>query len=98
MLLRESVEPVIDKQVLIDVLDECNHSYYSSTSMCCEAICEKLFYDHGIDARYKGRSIYVEDKKVAVVKVSLDGPQLLGMYDYIVCIWCIEGELNGRRK
>ena len=85
-LLGESVEPIIDKQVLIDVLDECNHSYYSSTSMCCETICEKLYYDHGIDARYTGRSIYVEDKKVAVVKVSLDGPQLLGMYDYIVCI------------
>lgn len=85
-LLGESAEPVIDKQVLIDVLDECNHAYYSNTSMCCEVICEKLFYDHGIDATYRGRSIYVGDKKVAVVKVALDGPQLLGMYDYIVCI------------
>ena len=70
--------------ILKDVLDTHNHCYYQNTAMCLDVICEDLYYNHGIDATYKGRSIYVGNVKLATIKVSKDGPDLVGMYDYII--------------
>lgn len=74
------------REILIQVLDEHNSCYYASTPMCLEVICEKLFYEYDIDARYRGRSIYIGDQKVAAVQVDKEGYQLVGMYGYKVFI------------
>ena len=74
------------KDTLYQVLEEHNSCYYASTSMCLECICEKLYYDYNIDARYRGRSIYIGDQKVATVQMEKEGYQLVGMYGYKVFI------------
>ena len=85
--IKEDISNVsIDKEIVIQVLEEHNHCYYQNTSMALECICEKLYYDHNIDARYKGRSIYVGEKKIATIKVDREGYNQVGMYDYIIFI------------
>lgn len=79
-------DTTIDKETVIKVLEEHNHSYYQDSTMALEMICEELFYHHNIDARYKGRSIYVGEKKIATIKVERDGPTMLGMYGYTLFI------------
>ena len=74
------------RETLIKVLDEHNYCYYADTSMCLEMICEKLYYEYGIDARYRGRTIYLEDKKLATVQMVKDGYQLVGMTNYRILI------------
>lgn len=76
----------IDKNIVIEVLEEHNHSYYQDSTMALEMICEKLFYHHNIDARYRGRSIYIGEKKIATIKVEREGPMMLGMYGYTLFI------------
>lgn len=71
---------------LIKVLDEHNYCYYADTSMCLEMICEKLYYEYGIDARYRGRTVYLNDQKLATVQMVKDGYQLVGMTGYKVFI------------
>lgn len=70
------------KEIIVKVLDSHNKCYYQDTSMALEIICEDLFYNHDIDARYKGRSIYVGEERIATIMVSREGPDLLGMYGY----------------
>ena len=74
------------KDTLYRVLEEHNSCYYESTSMCLEMICEKLYYECSIDARYHGRSIYIGDTKVATVMVDKEGYKLVGMYGYKILI------------
>lgn len=83
--LNESVEN-IDRQTVVDALEDANHSYYMNTSMICEIICENLYYNHNIDARYRGRTIYVGTDKIATIDVSKDGPNLVGMIGYKLLI------------
>ena len=70
------------KDTIIDVMESHKSCYYANTAMCLEMICEKLYYEHKIDARYKGRSIYIGDDKIATVEVDREGYQLVGMYGY----------------
>lgn len=79
--LNESVENV-DRQTIINALENANHSYYMNTSMICEIICEDLYYNHNIDARYRGRTIYIGTDRIATIDVSKDGPNLVGMIGY----------------
>ena len=75
-----------DADTIKKVLEEHNHNYYSSSSMCCELICESLYYDYNIDARYKGRTIYINNNKIATIKVVKDGPNQIGMIGYTLFI------------
>lgn len=85
--IKEEVEDTtIDKDIVIEVLEEHNHCYYQDSTMALEMICEKLFYHHKIDARYRGRSIYVGDKKIATIKVERENWNTLGMYGYTLFI------------
>ena len=85
--IKESVEELtIDKEIIVDVLDSHNHSYYQDTSMALECICEKLYYEYNMDARYRGRSIYIGDKKIATIKVEREAYNMLGMYGYTLFI------------
>ena len=54
--------------------------------MALECICEKLYYEYNIDARYRGRSIYIGDKKIATIKVEREAYNMLGMYGYTLFI------------
>lgn len=87
-LLKESVEhtDISNKDALISVLDEHNKCYYESTSMCLELICEKLYYDYHIDAMYRGRSIYIDNQRVATICVDKEGYRTVGMYSYTIFI------------
>lgn len=85
--IKEDVSNVsIDKDTVVEVLEEHNHSYYQDSTMALECICEKLYYDHNIDARYRGRSIYIGDKKIATIKVDREAWNRVGMYDYTLFI------------
>lgn len=85
--IKEDVSNVsIDKDIVVEVLEEHNHSYYQDSTMALECICEKLYYDHNIDARYHGRSIYIGDKKIATIKVDREAWNRVGMYDYTLFI------------
>ncbi len=85
--IKEEIEDsIIDKDVVVEVLEEHNHSYYQDSTMALEMICEKLYYHHNIDARYKGRSIYVGEKKIATIKVEREAWNMLGMYGYTLFI------------
>lgn len=85
--IKEEVEnTTVDKDIVIEVLEEHNHCYYQDSTMVLEMICEKLFYHHKIDARYRGRSVYVGDKKIATIKVERENWNTLGMYGYTLFI------------
>lgn len=85
--IKENVESSeVDKEVIVSVLDEHNHCYYQNSSMALEIICEDLFYNYKIDARYRGRTIYIGDKKIATIKVDRESWNRLGMYGYTLYI------------
>jgi hypothetical protein len=86
--LKESLEinPSEIKETLVKVLDEHNSCYYESTAMCLELICEKLYYEYHINAFYKGRSIYIDNQRVATICVDKEGYRTVGMYSYTVFI------------
>lgn len=84
--IKEDIGDSIDKETVVSVLEEHNHCYYQDSTMALEMICEKLYYEHNIDARYKGRSIYVGEKKIATLKVEREGPMMLGVYGYTLFI------------
>lgn len=84
--IKEDMEVMIDKEIVVAVLEEHNHCYYQDSTMALEMICEKLYYEHKIDARYRGRSIYVGEKKIATIKVEREGYNMLGMYGYTLFI------------
>lgn len=84
--IKEDIQDTFDKETIISVLEEHNHSYYQDSTMVLEMICEKLYYYHNIDARYKGRSIYVGEKKIATIKVERENWNTLGMYGYTLFI------------
>ena len=84
--IKEDMEGIIDKEIVVAVLEEHNHCYYQDSTMALEMICDKLYYEHKIDARYRGRSIYVGEKKIATIKVEREGYNMLGMYGYTLFI------------
>lgn len=80
-----SLGKVVTKSVedtVKDVIEQQKYSYFQNTSMILEVIAEELFYKHGIDARYHGRTIYVGDKKVATVQTYKDGKDLVAIDKY----------------
>ncbi len=79
-------ETLINKEIIKQVLEDHNHSYYQNSSMALELICEKLYYEHNIDARYRGRSIYIGDRKIATIKVDREAYNMLGMYGYTLFV------------
>lgn len=60
------------KEILELVLQEAYGLCYQDTKMALELICETLFYEHGIDARHSGRSIYVGGARVASIRTCVE--------------------------
>lgn len=75
------------KDMLKKVLQEACTICYEDTKMALELICETLFYEHGIDARHKGRSIYVDGKRVASIKTCIEpceDAKIIAIYGYTI--------------
>jgi hypothetical protein len=75
--------------VLEDVIKDAMQLCYDSTSMALDIICERLFYDHGIDATFSGRSVYIGDRRAASIKTSAepsDAGKIICIYDYTMLI------------
>lgn len=80
--LREKLDNNINKEDVVNALESRNNCIYWNTSMILDTCCEALYYDYNIDAKYKGRSIYVGDQKIATITVSKEGPNMIAMIGY----------------
>ena len=56
--------------ILISVLENQKKLCCQNTEMHLELICEQLIYTYGINATYSGKSIYIDDKRVASIQTS----------------------------
>ena len=74
------------KGLIITILDKYVHNYYESSKMACELICEELYYEHNLEANYKGRTIYINNDKIATLKAVKDGPDLVAITGYTLYI------------
>lgn len=75
--------------VLEDVIKDAMQLCYDSTSMALDIICERLFYDHGINATFSGRSVYIGDRRAASIKTCVepcDDCKIICIYDYTIII------------
>lgn len=61
--MRETVEKVIREAMAL---------CYADTSMALDIICENLCYKHGLNATFSGRSIYIDDERVASIKTCIE--------------------------
>lgn len=75
--------------VLESVIKDAMQLCYDSTSMALDIICERLFYDHGINATFSGRSVYIGDRRAASIKTCVepcDDCKIICIYDYTIII------------
>ena len=77
------------RALLEEKLKEAMTSTYDSTSMALELICEDLFYNHNIDAKYHGRSVFIGDRRVASIRTCVEpceDARVLGIYEYKIFV------------
>lgn len=70
------------KETLATVLEQSKELLYWDTSMALDCICEKLFNEYGIDATFSGKSIYVDDKRVASIATCKEAKNAVGIYSF----------------
>lgn len=71
--MKETIEKVIQENMAL---------CFEHTEMVLDVICEQLYYHHGIDAKWKGRSIYIGEKRVASIEVSKEGYKCVAIWKY----------------
>ena len=67
------------------VIKECMANCYQDTAMALDIICENLCYKHGLNATFYGRSIYIDDERVASIKTCIEPCEdckIIAIYDY----------------
>lgn len=74
------------KETLKLVIEDAKALLYDSTSMMLDCICEKLYFDHHINAEFYGRSIYVNSVRVASISPCKEGKNIVGIYGYKILI------------
>ena len=74
------------KGLIITILDKYVNCYYESSKMACELICEELYYEHNLDADFQGRTIYINNDKIATLRAVKDGPDLVAITGYTLYI------------
>lgn len=80
--MNEDLSPAsIDEQTFKDAFSEPMNTLYGSKDMGMDVVCERLYYDYGIDATYHGATIYVGDKKLCTLRFSHEGRNLWGIYE-----------------
>lgn len=73
------------KEIIKQVILEAKGLCYESTSMALDCICETLYFQHGLDASFSGRSIYIGDERVASIKTCVEPCEdckIVCIYDY----------------
>lgn len=84
-----TLEEINAAPILKEVLNDAKQLCYDSTSMALDIICERLYYDHGINATFAGRSIYIGDKRAASIKTCVepcDDGKIICIYDYTILL------------
>lgn len=71
-------------EILKTVLEEQKQILCDSTSMHLDMICEKLYYTYNIDATFKGKSIYIDNKRVASITTTAEAKNIIGIYKYTI--------------
>ena len=69
------------------VIQEAKGLCYDSTSMALDVICENLYFLHGLNATFSGRSIYIDDERVASIRTCIepcDDCKIICIYDYTI--------------
>ena len=84
-LLSESYDADM-KGLIITILNKYVDCYFESSKLACEQICEELYYEHNLEATYKGRTIYINNDKIATLKAVKDGPDLVAITGYTLYI------------
>ena len=69
-------------EILTQTLEEQKQILCDSTSMVLDMICEKLFYTYGKNATFSGRSIYIDNRRVASITTTAEGKNCIGIYKY----------------
>lgn len=70
------------QETLKTVLEDAKGLLYENTSMALDLICEKLYFEYELNATFGGRSIYIDDVRVASIKTCKEGANIVGIYDY----------------
>lgn len=71
----------IIEQVIRDAMGLC----YENTSMILDILCETLYFQYGLNATFSGRSIYIDDERVASIKTCIEPCEdckIVCIYDY----------------
>lgn len=71
--MKEKIEAVLNEQKSI---------CFQNTSMLLDIVCEQLEAKFGIDARFGGRSIYVNGERICSVEVSKEARDCVGLYKW----------------
>ena len=85
----EEAENMSEAEAIEKVLTEAKDLCYESTSMALDIICETLFYNHGLNATFAGRSIYIDDIRAASIKTCIEPCEdckIIGIYDFTILI------------
>ena len=73
------------RKIVENVIQEAKALCYDSTSMALDIICETLCFQHGLNATFSGRSIYIDDERVASIKTCIEPCEdckIICIYDY----------------
>lgn len=74
----------VDAQLVSYIIENNKDTHFSSTSDPMESICNTLYDEHNIDARYSGRSVFLGDIKIATIQVTKTSPTSYIITDYTV--------------
>lgn len=69
-------------EILTKVLEEQRQILCDSTSMHLDIICEKLYNTYGKNATFSGKSIYINDVRVASITTTAEAKNCIGIYQY----------------
>ena len=68
--------------ILTSVLENQKKLCCQNTEMHLELICEQLVYTYGINATYSGKSIYIDNKRVASIQTCKEATSCVGIEKY----------------
>ena len=73
------------RATLIEAIEKAKELLYFNTSMALDLICEDLAAT-GLNATFSGRSIYIDNLRVASIKTCVEAKDAVGIYDYTILI------------
>ncbi len=74
------------KEHLKEALEEAKNNLYYDTSMALDIICQKLESEHGYNATFYKKSIFIDDNRVASIQTTKEAEKAIGIYKYFILI------------